>query len=114
MKNYAMMNRRQFMKKASIATAAISAPMIIPGSALGKNGIIAPSERIVMGCIGLGGQGTHNMRAFINQPDTEIVALCDVDEGVGDFDMLYQEPGNREAGLVPAIDKAISAYKIWI
>ncbi|MBN1466930.1 Gfo/Idh/MocA family oxidoreductase, partial [candidate division KSB1 bacterium] len=34
-----------------------------------------------------------------------------VDEGVGDFDMLYQEPGNRAAGLRPAAEKAIAAYK---
>ena len=105
------MNRRQFIKKATAASALVSAPMIIPGSALGKNGAVAPSERIVMGCIGLGGQGTHNMRAFINEPDTEIIALCDVDEGVGDFDMLYQEPGNNAAGLGPAVQKAIAAYK---
>ena len=89
----------------------MAAPTIIPGSALGKNGAIAPSDRVVFGCIGLGGQGTHNMRAFINQPDTEIIALCDVDEGVGNFDMLYQEPGNNRAGLQPAIEKAIAAYQ---
>ncbi len=106
-----MMKRRDFLKTAALTTGAISAPVIIPGSALGKNGAVAPSNRIVMGCIGLGGQGTHNMRAFINQPDTEIIALCDVDEGVGDFDMLYQEPGNNAAGLAPAAQKAITAYQ---
>ncbi|MBN1480152.1 gfo/Idh/MocA family oxidoreductase [candidate division KSB1 bacterium] len=106
-----MMNRRTFLKSLSCSIGVATAPVIIPGSALGKNGAVAPSDRIVIGCIGLGGQGTHNMRAFINQPDTEIRALCDVDEGVGDFDMLYQEPGNRDAGLQPAVEKAIDAYK---
>jgi predicted dehydrogenase len=33
-----------------------------------------------MGCIGVGGQGTSNMHAFLGQPDTEIVAVCDVDK----------------------------------
>lgn len=106
------MKRREFLKSTGIAAAAAVAPTIISASALGKNGAVAPSERIVMGCIGLGGQGTHNMRAFINQPDTEVVALCDVDKGVGNFDMLYQEPGNNRAGLQPAIRKAIAAYKV--
>ncbi len=105
------MKRRDFIKSTSLAAAAAVAPTFIPGSALGKNGAIAPSERIVMGCIGLGGQGTHNMRAFINQPDTQLVALCDVDTGVGDYDMLYQEPGKNRAGLQPAVQKAIAAYK---
>ncbi len=105
------MKRREFLKSTGLAAAAAVAPTIIPGSAFGKNGAVAPSERIVLGCIGLGGQGTHNMRAFINQPDTEIIALCDTDEGVGDFDMLYQEPGNNRAGLNPAVQKAIAAYK---
>ena len=103
------MKRRNFIKTLSGSLLAATAPTIVPSSVLGKSQV-PPSDRIVLGCIGLGGQGTHNMRAFINQPDTEIVALCDVDEGVGDFDMLYQEPGNRRAGLEPAVDKAIDAY----
>ncbi len=102
------MDRRTFLKKSGLAAAA---PFIVPASALGRAGRPAASDRIVMGCIGLGGQGTFNMRAFINQPDTEIVALCDVDEGVGNFDMLYQEPGNNRAGLQPAAVKAVAAYE---
>lgn len=106
------MKRRMFLQKTIKSGLAIAAaPSIIPGSVLGKNGTVPPSDRIVMACIGLGGQGTYNMRAFINQPDTEIIALCDVDEGVGDFDMLYQEPGNNRAGLKPAVEKAIDYYK---
>jgi hypothetical protein len=31
-----------------------------------------------MGCIGVGGQGTGNMRAFLGLPDVQIVAICDV------------------------------------
>jgi predicted dehydrogenase len=106
------MKRREFLKQSgSIVAASIAAPFIVPASALGKNGVVAPSDRIVMGCIGLGGQGTYDMRAFINQPDTEIVALCDVDEGVGNFDMLYQEPGNNRAGLNPGVAKAVQYYQ---
>ena len=105
------MKRRDFLKRSGLAAAGLAAPLIVPASALGRAGAVAPSDRIVMGCIGLGGQGTFNMRAFINQPDTEVVALCDVDEGVGDFDMLYQEPGNNRAGLNPALTKAVQYYQ---
>ncbi|MFP6582217.1 MAG: Gfo/Idh/MocA family oxidoreductase, partial [Candidatus Hydrogenedentota bacterium] len=69
--------RRSFLKKASVATAAI-APTIIPGSALGLDGTVAPSDRIVIGAIATGGQAQSLIRNAVQQPDTQIVALCDI------------------------------------
>ncbi len=40
----------------------------------------APSERITLGVIGVGWQGTNNLKSFLEQPDVEILALCDVDQ----------------------------------
>ena len=57
----------------------IAAPYIIPGAALGKNGAIAPSNRIVLGGIGLGSMGTGNSREFLSKPEVQYVAICDVD-----------------------------------
>ncbi len=37
------------------------------------------SERITMGAIGLGGQGTHNLKSFLTFPDVRVLAICDVD-----------------------------------
>ena len=51
--------RRQFLKGAlSAAGAAVLAPTIIPSSALGLDGAVAPSERVVVGGIGIGNRGT--------------------------------------------------------
>ena len=73
-------NRRKFIKKATgAAIAMMAAPYIIPGSALGKNGAIAPSNRIVMGGIGLGSQGSGNTRGFLSKKEVQYVAICDVD-----------------------------------
>lgn len=72
-----MMNRRQFLK--STLSAAIAAPYFIPSSALGKDGFIAPSDRITIGCIGVGGMGTSNMNGFLGIPEAQILAVCDVD-----------------------------------
>ena len=59
-------NRRQFLKRVAVAAGgAIVAPTIIPSSALGKDGAVAPSNRIVMGGIGLGGRGTGDLRSWI-------------------------------------------------
>ena len=71
--------RRQFLKSTlSAAGAAVVAPMIIPSSALGRDGAVAPSERIVMGGIGIGGRGTYDLSCFLPQPDVQFVAICDV------------------------------------
>lgn len=72
--------RRQFIRTGTaIAASALAAPMIVPASALGKDGAVAPSNRIVFGAIGLGGQGRHNMNQFLHHRDCQMVALCDVD-----------------------------------
>ena len=40
---------------------------------------VSPNERIRIGCIGVGGMGTGNMKSFMNHPEVEVVAVCDVD-----------------------------------
>ena len=73
-------SRRQFFRRAgAVTTGALAFPYIIPGSALGLDGTVAPSNRIVMGAIGTGGQGTGNMRQFTSMSDVQMVAVCDVD-----------------------------------
>jgi len=89
------MNRRDFLKN-TVRTGAVFAgiPYLVPGSALGKDGTTPASERIVMGCIGVGGQGTYNLKAFLgaaedvwyaaNKPQlaasaVQVVAVSDVD-----------------------------------
>ena len=52
--------------------------MFIPASALGRAGRIPPSQRIVMGSIGVGNMGFGDMNAFMNIPETQVVAVCDV------------------------------------
>jgi len=62
-----------------LAAGAVAFPYVIPGSALGKNGAVAPSNRIVMGAIGVGAQGKGDLRGFLARPDVQMVAICDVD-----------------------------------
>jgi predicted dehydrogenase len=75
------MTRRNLLRRAGgIAAGAITFPYVVPSSSLGGAGSIAPSNRIVMGCIGVGSQGTYNMKAFLNLPAIRVVAVCDVFE----------------------------------
>jgi predicted dehydrogenase len=74
------MNRRSFLTSLAGAGVASAFPAIIPASALGANGTTAPSNRIVMGAIGVGGMGTGDMRMFLAKSDVRMAAVCDVRE----------------------------------
>jgi predicted dehydrogenase len=103
--------RRKFLKTTRQAvTGALVFPHIVPSFVLGRAGPVPPSDKINIGCVGLGGQGTRNMQQFIAIPDAEVVALCDVNSGSDNYDMLYQYPGSVSAGIAPAIDRAIKWY----
>jgi predicted dehydrogenase len=51
---------------------------------LGKAGTVAPSNRITIGCVGVGGrrpggQGTVDLQGFLGRDDVRVIAVCDVD-----------------------------------
>ena len=74
-------SRREFLKKTAASGIGLAiVPHIIPVSALGRGGYTPPSDRIVMAVIGAGSQGMGNARWFIQNPDVQFVAACDVDE----------------------------------
>src|SRR5580658_9192901 len=79
-KNVTRLHRRRFLKTALSASAAVMAPTIIPSSAIGRDGAVAPSERIVVGGIGIGNRGTYDLGCFLEQKDVQFVAVCDVKE----------------------------------
>ena len=66
------LSRRRFMGSA----AAVSAFTIVPRSVLGGKDYTAPSSKVNIAGIGVGGMGFGNLRALKSQ---NIVALCDVD-----------------------------------
>src|SRR5215208_1967488 len=74
------LSRRGFLRTSVGAGLAASAfgSIPIPSSALGLDGHIAPSERIVLGGIGIGNRGTYDLGCFLEQKDVQFVAVCDV------------------------------------
>ncbi len=85
-------NRRKFLREATAAAVGtISFPYVIPSSALGLAGNVEPSSRITMGSIGVGGMGTNNMRAFLSQPDVQVVAVCDVVKASNEYGHWYKK-----------------------
>lgn len=71
------LDRRDFMKRASMGavTAGFTAGIALTG---GASGVPGANDRVRVGLIGAGQQGTYDMRDFALQPDVEIVAVCDV------------------------------------
>ncbi len=68
--------RRAFLHRAvGIAGAAAVAPNIIVPTAAAQS---APSERIVVGAIGISGRGSYILSAFLQYPDVQVAAVCDV------------------------------------
>ena len=94
------LSRRTFFRW---ATSALAAPYVVPSAALGA-GRPAPSNRIVMGSIGLGGQGDRDMRSFLGHSEVQIVALCDVDPGSRNYEQAWYR------GLAPAREAVESRY----
>jgi predicted dehydrogenase len=73
-------SRRDALKRGVAAAGAVAFPMIVPASALGRDGAVAPSERITVACIGVGRQGTGDMKKFLQKRPSQVVAVCDVNQ----------------------------------
>ena len=69
------MSRRDFLVTAGTGIAGF---MILPSFTIdGKR--IAPSDRVVLGFVGLGQQGCSDFRSFSACPGVQVAACCDVD-----------------------------------
>ncbi len=108
------MNRRQFIERMGWAAGAASLPMILPASALGRGGKVAPSDRIVMGFIGLGSMGFANLGDFLRKDGTQVVAVCDVNREGSNYageGMKGREPARQVVEQFYASEKAAGNYK---
>lgn len=71
------LSRRELLKAAGVA--ALGLPTIVPAAVLGRGGAVAPSNRITLGHIGVGGEGTKNLYIMLTQPDARVVTVCEID-----------------------------------
>lgn len=73
------LTRRAMLKRAALASSAFAVPLVIPATVLGKDGGVAPSNRVTIGSIGVGMMGRGHFRIFAEYPDVQLLALADVD-----------------------------------
>ena len=102
--------RRSFLK--ATALTALTAPYIVPSSVFGTS---PPSNRITVGCVGVGNQGLPNLQRFLKQDDCQVLAVCDVNRGSngykGPADLRGREPAKQEVERFYAEKNAVSQYK---
>src|ERR1700709_2314416 len=95
------MIRRQFIKDSSLATAGVT---ILNFPVFGKN---APSNKVVLGVMGLNSRGSYLANSYSQLPNVEIAYICDIEEGAikKGFDALKNAP--RKPELVHDIRKLV-------
>jgi len=115
-----MENRRNFLKKLSSGSAA----MVIGGAGMGMSAksyahVAGANDRIRVGFIGVGNRGSQLMGLFMNHPDCEVAALCDVYEpymsrNPNEIDPRYvRELGNQIPKMGEQFSVRPKTYKDW-
>jgi len=97
------MNRRSFLKTAPALAAA-----------LGGRGAVAASDRVTMGVIGVGNQGTNDLWDLLEDERVQVVAVCDVNRespGYWDGAIAGREPARQIVEWTYAREKRSGAYK---
>ena len=69
-------SRREFLRNSSLAAAGF---FIVPRHVLGR-GFVAPSDKLNIAGIGVGGKGTSDIDNFFKSGKAEIAVLTDVDD----------------------------------
>jgi predicted dehydrogenase len=70
-------SRRNFLKTSFLGLAGIT---LLPRHVLGGSGFVAPSDKLVIAGIGVGGKGASDIQSFYESGRASIAYLCDVDD----------------------------------
>lgn len=109
-------SRRSFIKTSALVASGF---FIVPRHVLGGPGFIAPSDKLRVAGIGVGGMGYNDVNGVFRSGKSDIIALCDVDDTRAkksredhpkanyyrDFrEMLDKEAGNIDAVTISTPD----------
>jgi len=97
-KQTSTLTRRAFIKRTAVLAAT---PYIVPASVLGREGKVAPSERILMAGLGIGNRGSHDLRWMLPEKDVQFVAICDArkERRLAVKNMIDTRYGNKDCAM---------------
>src|SRR5690349_6022840 len=127
------LSRRQFAGSLAGIGAGAAVPMGAPALLLGQSAAAPPpSDRIVMGAIGIGNRGSQDLKCLLDDPRVQMVANCDIREDRRESikSMIDAARGNKdcrmyndaqdllartdiEAVLIATSDRWHSLMSIW-
>jgi predicted dehydrogenase len=111
------LSRREFLRRTAAAS---TFPLILPGAALGLNGEVAPSNRVVFGAMGMGNRAQAILPNFLSFKEIQFAAVSDcrderlraakekVDQHYGNEDCQYY-PDFRDMLARKGIDAVLIA-----
>lgn len=113
--------RREFLKKSSMAAAGLSISGVAASTNKAplmdtKRRIIGANDKVRVGFIGVGNRGTQLLHLFMEQPDCEVAALCDVYQPyvTRDFatvnDRYKKDMGNKIPVMGESFSKNVKQY----
>lgn len=87
------LSRRHFIRNTTLSAAGFT---IVPRHVLGGSGFIAPSDKVNVGIVGVGGRGRRNVEALLQLEDVQITALADPAAYWNLADFYYRSEAGRE------------------
>ncbi|MCH8246249.1 MAG: Gfo/Idh/MocA family oxidoreductase [Bacteroidetes bacterium] len=77
-------SRRRFIKHAATVVSSVAILPVIPSLRFLHTAPVAPSDTLLFGVIGCNGMGFSDTRSLLKNPNTQCIAVCDVDTNVSD------------------------------
>ena len=107
-------SRRQFM---TTTASAVAAATILPRHVLGGPGFVAPSDKVNVAIIGVGGQGRSNLRSLLHEDACQVIAIADPCEEWDLQPVLLRRKGRagpdprRDRGALPREDPQLQVRR---
>ncbi len=91
------LNRRDFIRKSVVSGTAIS---VIPAHVLGGTHGVAPSDKLNAALIGCGNMGLGFLNRWVQNPELQMISVCDVNKESADYPVFSRVSGEGELGFV--------------
>jgi predicted dehydrogenase len=100
------LSRRRFLQTAAGTSALAAVPYFVPAAVLGKGGAVPPSEKVLVGGIGIQGRGMGDVGWVMAQPEVRFVAICDLQkkQRLAVKNVADNRYGSKDCAMYPEIN----------